>query len=146
MLKMKMLMCGMALSEGRMGLAGEDKIATLREILKGMETIAEQTGTPIIAFKDFSPEYIPYLDSLRSEGFCKFNGFPVAELDIRFNSFADYLANLGGRMRQDLKRKLRKFDSLNDIELRVTDSLDGYLDHAYELYWQTLSYFPEIPF
>lgn len=138
-LKMKMLMCGSVCGEGRIGIAYDKRPLVVDVIVKAMEGIAKQTKTSVITFKDFSEEYASDFTHLLNDGFCRFFSFPVAEMDIRFNSFEDYLMNLGSHSRADLRRKFRRIEKLEKVELQLTGELGEYLDRAYELYQQTLS-------
>jgi hypothetical protein len=136
---LKALICGSSACEGRIGVIGENQPRVLGEILKCMEQIAQAERASILAFKDFSRQYLPLLDNLHKQGFAKIKSYPSAELAVEFASFEEYLSSLSRSTRKDLKRKFKRISELPKLDLKVSNSLDGCLDTAYDLYLGTLA-------
>jgi len=139
MLSVRALICGMPLGLGRVGIVG-DTGAVTEEILRGMEEIAAKEKAAILAFKDFDKSYARALDPLQKNGFSKLDSLPFAELDVRFKDFEEYLGNLSGATRYDLRRKFKKVDNLVKIDLEITEKLEeSALQDAYKLYLDTVA-------
>lgn len=131
---LKTLICGTPLTSGSIGIKGETE-AVVKAILLRMEQIAKKRKAHIIAFKDFDESYAPALDPLRRRGFTRLDALPVAEMDVRFKDFEEYIAGLSSENRYGLRRKLRKKHGCGPIEMEVKDSLEpGELEDAYSLY------------
>lgn len=131
---LKALVCGIPMSRGRIGVAG-DSDAAVRTILRRMEQIAKKSRAAIIAFKDFDQSCTKLLDPLQKTGFSKFDSLPTTELNILFKDFEEYLKTLSGANRYDLRRKFKKVDGHIAIDLEVVDALDDRaLQDVYKLY------------
>jgi len=135
----KALVSGSPVAEGRIGLDEEDREQILTAIVEGMERIAEDEGARLLGFKDFSSDYTDLFDTLLARGFHKMESFPSVGMDINFKSFDEYLKGLSRATRKDLRRKFKRVDDVVKIDLEVSNSLDGELDEAYELYKKTCS-------
>ena len=137
-LRLRALICGSVVSEGRIGIAAGHKGPVIRKIASAMETLARKERASLVAFKDFSGQYTGALDILIKEGFYKINSYPAVEMDINFKSFDEYLDTLSSATRKDLRRKFKKANGHAKIDLEVRDEIGGALDDAYFLYLQTL--------
>lgn len=130
----KALVCGSPVGEGRIGIAGNTD-GVISAIFLRMEQIAKKNRAAVVAFKDFDKTYTEILDPLQKDGFSKLDSLPVAELDVHFKDFEEYLKTLSGATRYDLRRKFKKVDNHVPIDLETVDTLeDGALRDAYRLY------------
>jgi len=137
-LNLKALICGLPYAEGSIGINRKNPEPVLRAILAAMEKIARHERASILAFKDFTEEFTPFLDSLtRNHKFHKVESYPSVELDIDFPSFEDYMARLSHATRKDLRRKFKKVGRLPEIAMEVADNASGVLGEIYDLYMQT---------
>jgi len=131
---LKALICGTPLTPGSIGIKGGTE-TIVKAILRRMERIAKKNRAHIIAFKDFDNSYTPALDPLRRCGFTKLDGLPIAEMNVRFKDFEEYVAGLSGENRYGLRRKLKNKHGHGPISMEVKDSLEGAdLEDAYALY------------
>lgn len=133
---LKALICGLPMGPGRIGIVGDtDKV--LQAILKRLEQITQDEKVPIIAFKDFDAHYTNTLDRLQKEGFWKFESMPNTEMEIKFESFDEYLKTLSRASRDGVKRKFKKIDGQVKIDLEISNELNGTLEEVHALYLQT---------
>lgn len=131
---LKTLICGTPLTPGVIGIKGEAG-AIMNAILLRMEQIAKKKKARIIAFKDFDANYTQMLDPLRQRGFVKIDGLPMAEMNVRFKDFEEYITTLSSENRYGLRRKLKKKHDHSGISMEVSDSIEGNeLKEVYELY------------
>ncbi len=136
----RFLVCGSPTSEAWLGLTASVHPSLSSLLLDAMRTIAQQTGSRWLAFKDFPDAYEPFLDPLLNKGFCKIPSYPVGHLDLWFASFDEYLASLSKATRKDLRRKFRKIDGCVQVEMEARSELHGpLLDQAYTLYLNTFN-------
>lgn len=131
------LICGLPMSQGKIGIAGEP-IGVMKAIYEGMEEIAKEEKAGIIAFKDFTSSYKNILDNFLKDGFFKVQSLPTTEMALSFDNFDQYLNSLSAVTRSGLKRKFKKSDGKVKIDLEITHelSLDA-LAEIYALYMQT---------
>ncbi len=136
---LRVLICGSAACEGRIGIDGScDQEAVMAHLAEVLSSIAKKERASITAFKDFSGQFTPLLDGLRKIGFYKILSYPSVDLDIRFNTFEEYIASLSRATKKDLKRKFKRIDAMPRIEMEAVDHLDEpLLSDAYRLYLET---------
>ena len=137
LLNLRALICGLPMTPGRVGMIGENPHLIVKAIVDCMEKIAQKEKIPIVAFKDFGLQYTEVLDSLKEEGFIKFESLPNTEMEVRFKDFEQYLKTLSGASRYDLRRKFKKVDGRIKIDLEISNELNGELENAHGLYLQT---------
>ncbi len=133
---LRALICGLPMGPGRIGILGE-KNEVIQAVLKCLEQIANDEKVSIIAFKDFDAHYTDNLDPLQREGFWKFESMPNTEMEIKFKSFDEYLKTLSRASRDGIKRKFKKVDGQVEIDLEISNALNGSLEEAHALYLQT---------
>lgn len=140
-LKMKILFIGSPLTEeGAIGLRENcDKKEVLRFFLAKMLhfCITEKIG--VITFYNLTAEDSYILDFLRQNKFAQMEAFPLARLTIKEQSLEEYIQNLGKSTRKDVRRKLRSAYADAEIKIEERSNLDGLLDHAYQLYLNSLN-------
>ena len=135
---LKVLICGLPMGQGRIGIK-EESGKVVKTIQDCMEQIAKHEKAAIVAYKDFDLSYTDMLAPLLEEGFYKFESLPSTEMEIRFNSFDQYLKTLSRASRDGLKRKFKKVDGLIKTGLEITNDLTARaVDEVYELYLQTV--------
>jgi len=136
---LKAVICGSPACEGRIGIASDNQAEILAAIVKGLEKIAEDNGSSVIGFKDFSPHYTPLLDSLLQKGFFKIPMYPSVEIDLNFNNFEEYLKTLSHSSRKSIRKKFKRAAALPKIEYQVKNDLRQDLEKAQQLYKQVLN-------
>ena len=133
----KVLMCGMPMAQGRMGIAAKNGKA-LDMICERMEKIAEEEKASLVIFKDFSHAYDEQLRPLYRKGFIRIASLPSTDMEVRFDSFEEYLKTLSRVSREGIRRKFKQVDGKVPIEMEAVDALDeGVSSEAYALYLQT---------
>ncbi|MCX5679582.1 MAG: GNAT family N-acetyltransferase [Candidatus Omnitrophica bacterium] len=136
---LKTFVCGIPMSQGRIGLAGKHE-ATFKVMIRRIEQIARKNKAAIIAFKDFDKSYTGMLDPLQKYGFSKFDSLPNTELNVWFKDFEEYLKTLSGATRYDLRRKFKKVDGVVDIRMEIFDKLEpGDLRDVYRMYLEIVA-------
>jgi predicted N-acyltransferase len=133
----RVLMCGLPMSQGRIGIAA-DSGPLLEAICGSMEKIAKENKAAMLIFKDFTGAYDDFLKPLSRKGFIKIESLPSTDMDIPFASFDEFLKSLSRVSRDGLKRKFKKIDGRIKVDLEITGALDDkILPRVYELYLQT---------
>jgi len=103
-------------------------------LLDGVEAAAQDTGTNLIAVKDFGDRERCWADSvLRTRRYARLASLPIAVLDLPFASEDEYLSTLSSSVRRSLRRKLRQSASLVQItECSTITGLEGEIARLYE--------------
>ena len=138
LLNIKAVVCGCPPGEGHLALDGADKSAVLQAIRQGLEEMAREQKTSVVAFKDFSQNDTCILDNLSRNGYHKISSYPSSGINIRFKTFEEYLQSLSKSSRKSLRRKFRKVTKAVKIDLEIVNEVAGSLDAVYGLYLQTL--------
>ncbi len=144
-LELKALVCGLPMGQGRMGLAKKPS-AVFAIISTTLKSLAQARGISVVAFKDFDMSYDTWLDPLQDQGYFKFESLPSTEMDVRFESFDQYLKSLSRVSRDGLKRKLKKINKF-PIQMEVVRRLsEDESDAVYILYRQTIDKHTDLSF
>ena len=139
LLSVRAVICGSPTSDGRIWIADLSRCETLiGAVVGGMHAVALKENIRMLAFKDFWGRDAYLMKPLARLGFHRIRSFPFVKLDIRFESFENYLRSLSRATRKDLKRKFKKVDGKVHIEMEVRNEVDDLLDEVYALYLQTL--------
>jgi len=133
----RVLICGSPICTGRLGVSDPLHPQLAHILVETLRSIAQREHIPFLAFKDFSEHPAPFFNSILGMGFHKVTSYPAAYLDIRFNSFEEYLASLSSATRKDLKRKFRKVDGRIDLKMEVRSAPGDLWDQIYQLYLDT---------
>ncbi|MDD5439752.1 MAG: GNAT family N-acetyltransferase [Candidatus Omnitrophica bacterium] len=122
----------------RIGVA-DDREDVFAAITRRMERIAHKKRASIVAFKDLDKNALRLGRTIERHGFFCYESLPSTELDIRFDTFEEYLMTLGATSREGIRRKFKKVDGKIDIGLDITRRLsDDELGRVYNLYLQTV--------
>jgi predicted N-acyltransferase len=137
-LTMRTLMIGCAAGEGHLDQQddahGREIIAALTDALK---IYARRARVSLIVFKELMHDYRAPMDSLRSHGYTRVPSLPSTRLSIDYANFDDYLTRaLSKSARRDLRRKFKKAEDFDPIEMQVVTDLTPYMLEAYPLYLQ----------
>jgi hypothetical protein len=141
-LKLKMLMVGCSAGEGDIAFdQATGSVAWVAGALKeALPPVARKLKTMLIVFKDMPRFYREFLDDLQTAGFTRIPSMPATRLELTFSDFEEYLrTRLSHAMRKNLRRKFRKSENGDPIELSVETDISQYVDDLYPLYRQTLS-------
>lgn len=84
---------------------------------------ADSMGMDLLIFKDVPDALAAEMHgTLSGSGFTRIESMPVAVLDLPFTSVDGYLSSLDGRLRSELRRKMRQSQ---EIRITVADKLEG---------------------
>jgi predicted N-acyltransferase len=106
-LRLRMLFCGMPISIGKHTLTVSDKLSAeyvLDELNRAMLRIASDDGIRYLCFKEFTGKDLPTVDSLKNHGYFRACSIPRVELNLRWESFEEYLNS----MRHGYRRMVRQ--------------------------------------
>lgn len=118
-------------------LGKSERSEVLAALVAGLEAHAKAEGVKLIAFKDVTDADATWAsDTLVGAGFARLASLPVATLPLPFASFDEYLKSLPGKMRTDLRSKLKR---ASDIEVEFRDDIVGVEDEILALYKATRS-------
>lgn len=135
-LKMRTLMLGCAAGEAhldRRNNANADAALLAREITQH----AKALGARLIVLKEFPAGYRRALNAFVDHGFARIPSLPMAELNLDYKNFDDYLRRgVNARMRSDLRRKYRAADAGPPITMSVVRDVSDIIDDIYPLYMQ----------
>jgi predicted N-acyltransferase len=136
-LTMRVLMIGCAAGEGQLGAIDPSDEAWLA---KGLPTVlrafAKQQKASLIVWKDFPAKYRSALGALTENGYVRVPSMPMTRLQIDYESFDEYLAQIGYVSRKSLRRKFRKTERAAKIEMEVVTDIAPWIDEIYPLYLQ----------
>lgn len=139
-LVVKTLFCGSPFSENSiLGIknAVRNRQALINELSDVMDSICRKKRIPFIMFKDLLEENVPDLKCLEDHSFFLVESFPSVATELNFKSWDDYLKTLSKNTRKDLKRKIKKSQSANNIDVKIRDNVVDVIDDIYKLYLNT---------
>jgi predicted N-acyltransferase len=139
-LRIPMLFCGLPVSFGQPCLRirdDSDAPAAIRRIAQTMEGIARQTGTSFLCFKEFSPTQAVDTATLESVDYFRATSLPACSLQLRWNSFDDYLGSLRSGYRRQIKKSLEVAHE-SGLEVRRVERVSPYTDVLFGLYEQVI--------
>jgi 8-amino-7-oxononanoate synthase len=138
LLRVPVVFCGLPVSFGRPCLAlrdGVDRTAALRQLSAAAESFAAETDAAIVCFKEFAPaEDVRALEAL---GYIQAPSLPACALDLRWRSFAEYLAAMRAPYRRQALATLRVRQETG-LTARVVDDLDAWSPRVFALYEQVM--------
>ncbi|MGV8075653.1 MAG: peptidogalycan biosysnthesis protein [Syntrophobacteraceae bacterium] len=83
-----------------------------------MQCLAKEKRCHLVLFKDITAGKVHYFDNLKSMGFLKLYNLPNSVLDIRWNSFSEYVEGLRKKYRQVMKKNLSRINN-NGIQVSL---------------------------
>ncbi|MFL6529383.1 MAG: GNAT family N-acetyltransferase [Chthoniobacterales bacterium] len=134
-LTMRTLMIGNAAGNGHLGAANDDDAAWLASALADtISAYARLAKASLVVFKDFEASARDLLGTLCARGFTRIPSMPVTVLKLNYRSFDEYFASLGKSTRKDLRRKFRRADKAEPLQLEVVNDVTPVVDEVYPLY------------
>jgi 8-amino-7-oxononanoate synthase len=107
----------------------QHQAAFLRALAEAVDDIAALEGADLGVVRDIAAERYAEFRVLEEDGFRPAMGFPVARMQLGWESFDGYLAALKNKKRADVRRRRAAFDT---PELTV-DVIEDYASHAERL-------------
>lgn len=136
-LTMRVLMVGCAAGEGQLGTIDTDDERWVANALPSvLRTLAGRHKASLIVWKDFPARYRPALGVLTENNYVRVPSMPMTRLRIGYQSFDEYLANIGYVSRKSLRRKFRKAERAPKIEIEVVTDITPWIEEIYPLYLQ----------
>lgn len=136
-LTMRVLMIGCAAGEGQLGAIDPSDEAWLAKALPSvLRAFAKQQKASLIVWKDFPAKYRSALAALTENNYVRVPSMPMTRLQIGYESFDEYLAQIGYVSRKSLRRKFRKTERAAKIEMEVVTDITPWIDEIYPLYLQ----------
>ena len=138
-LKMRLLMVGCIVGEGRIGVRAPFKA---EEVCHALDDALRQYAThqriPIVLFKDFPAPYRSVLAGLvKAGGYARLPSLPAVGLELDFATFDEYLRKrLGKSTRKSLRRKFKDFELVTvaapvtlEVKQQITEE-EAFAAHA----------------
>jgi predicted N-acyltransferase len=110
-LRIDVLFCGLPASFGQSNLHLSEHAPArhvLELLVREMESLARETGLRFLCIKEFKAHELPRVDELQELGFFRGHSLPYMAMDIRWQSFDEYLASLRHTYRRHIRRSLAK--------------------------------------
>lgn len=86
----------------------EDKDYLITRIGQAIEDISVQENSPLIVIRDFLTTDRKDFDVLCGQGFNVVSNMPLARINVRWESYDEYLDAMRSRYRKDVKRRLKR--------------------------------------
>ena len=134
-LRVPVLFCGTPVSLGQSHLRaadGVDRREIAGEVAAVMEEIAEREGIDLLCIKELADSEANEWRGFEEHGFRRFPSLPYAVLDLRWESLAEYAADLRSGYRRQLRATLALRDEGFDVR-RVADPA-AFMGETYRLY------------
>ena len=136
LLRLKIIFLGAPTTEEfYFGIAKTENLDTLMEnAIKFLLAYVKQNRINGIAFYNLSQKNAALADYLKKRKFIELEGLPNTLAEINSNSWDGYLNSLSHNMRKDVKRKLRKSESLVKLNTFVREDIEDISSEIYKLY------------
>ncbi len=136
-LKMRTLMVGCAVGEGRLDGSEWSHAANARILATAIVRHACDLKAPLVVLKEFPARYREPLSCFLDHGFTRVPSLPMTRLNIDYPSFDDYMAKaLNGATRRKLRKKFAAAAAALPIEMSVVGDVTLVIDDIYPLYLQ----------
>lgn len=134
-LNMRMLECGLISGLGETIAAKDEIFPTFLPLaIQEMEHVAKTTETDLILIRDIPyQKYSLYKKVLEECGFIPVLGFPTTIMELRWNTFEDYLNSLKNKTRLNIKNRMNKLDD-EEISIELIQDFGVYADRL-EYLW-----------
>ncbi len=112
-MKIRILFAGLPVSIGKYNLvvsAEETRPTVARTLLAEMASIALSRGVSFLCVKEFPEKEDFFRKEIVKAGYLVLDSLPYGTLDIRWDSFSDYLGSFKHRYRRLIKKSLCKLD------------------------------------
>lgn len=101
--------------------SGEDRERLLLKLADATADIAHLQDSVIVVIRDFLEQDKLRLGPLLGRGFRRVSNMPLARIEVRWKSYADYLAGMRSRYRKDVKRRLEHAARAGQRIVKVAD-------------------------
>src|SRR3984893_11298042 len=136
-LTMRVLMVGCAAGEGQLGAIDPHDEAWLAQTLPPiLLSFAKQKRASLVVWNDFSSGCRSAMAALTENGYVRAPSMPMTRLRIDYESFDEYLGQIGYVSRKSLRRKFRKTERVAKIDMEVVTDITPHIDEIYPLYLQ----------
>jgi predicted N-acyltransferase len=134
-LTMRILMVGCAAGTGDLGACDEkDEPWTADALPESLRTYARQNKASLVVLKDFPAKYRPALETFAANGYARIPSMPMTRLPLRYENWDEYFRTLSKATRKDLRRKFRKAERGQKIEMEIVSDIGPFIDEIYPLY------------
>ncbi|MEP7014898.1 MAG: GNAT family N-acetyltransferase [Verrucomicrobiota bacterium] len=136
-LTMRVLMVGDAAGAGELGTIDPNDESWVAAALEAsLLPFARQNKASLIVLKDFPAAYRSTLANLCDHGYARVPSMPMTRVSLNYASFDEYLGTIGYMTRKGLRRKFRKADRSEKIDIEVVNDITPHVDEIYPLYLQ----------
>src|SRR5205809_7830878 len=130
-LTMRVLMVGCAAGAGDLGACDEKDEAWLANALRAsLHKYAWQNRASLIVLKDFRAKYRVVFETFSSNGYARIPSMPMTCLPLRYENWDAYFRTLSKATRKDLRRKFRKAEHAQKIEVEIVNDIAPCIDEA----------------
>ena len=137
LLKMRTLMVGCAVGEGRLDGPKNSPASNAKLLASAIVRHALARKAPLIVLKEFPAGYRQPLNCFLHSGFTRVPSLPMTRLNIDYPSFADYMAKaLNSATRRKLRKKFAAVAGAPPIKMSVLCDVAPVIDEIYPLYLQ----------
>lgn len=112
---------------------GIDKEKTLGLIVKEIEGLAKKLKVSMIAFRDFFDDELSFFNEFIKYGYAKVNNLPLAKMEVRWQSFDEYLKSMRSNYRTKIIKRMKRCNSEN-ISMHVVKDFSQYADEMENLW------------
>ena len=134
-LTMRVLMVGCAAGAGELGACDEKNEKWVANALRAsLHKYARQKRASLIVLKDFRAKYRVVFETFSSNGYARIPSMPMTCLPLRYENWDAYFRTLSKATRKDLRRKFRKAEHAQKIEVEIVNDIAPCIDEAYPLY------------
>ncbi len=135
-LKMRILFVGLPTAEHLyLGISKEENYEEILDlIIKEIHEFQKRNKINTLLFYNLTDKHRGLKGYLTKKEFLGMENFPNSLMDINVGSVEEYIKSLGSSTRKDLRRKIRKSESLTTLETEIIDNVNGCVDDIYRLY------------
>jgi hypothetical protein len=134
-LTMRVLMVGCAAGTGELGACDEkDEPWTADALQESLWTYARQKKASLVVLKDFPANYRSALETFALNGYARIPSMPMTRLSLHYENWDEYFRTLSKATRKDLRRKFRKAERADKIEMEIVSDIAPVIDEIYPLY------------
>ncbi|MEP6603491.1 MAG: GNAT family N-acetyltransferase [Spartobacteria bacterium] len=134
-LTMRTLMVGCAAGEGHLGArSANDERWAAEALLAALQQIARARKASLVVLKDFPSRYRDALENFSANGYARIPSMPLTHLALTSANFEEFLDTLGKATRKGLRRKFRKAERADKIDMEVLTDIAPHVDEIYPLY------------
>jgi Peptidogalycan biosysnthesis/recognition len=137
LLKMRTLMVGCAVGEGRLDGGELSHESNAQLLASAIVAHARDLRAPLIVLKEFPASFRKPLKCFLHHGFTRVPSLPMTRLNINYPSFDAYMARaLNSATRRKLRKKFETAARAPAITMSVLDDVTSVIDDVYPLYLQ----------